>query len=193
MTLLAADNEKDFVTTFSYGVLLARVPLFLFQAVQAALLPGLSRLAARGELIEFRAGMRRLAMVVVAVGVIGTVGAFLLGPFAIELVYEAELGGRTLAVLALASGIYMMALALAQAIIALKGHALVAVGWGIGLATFFLVTWLASDDLFRRIEYGLLSSSAVAVIFFGIALKVKLDSGVGPDPDSLVEAATPRK
>ena len=193
MTLLAADNEKDFVTTFSYGVLLARVPLFLFQAVQAALLPGLSRLAARGELIEFRAGMRRLAMVVIAVGVIGTVGAFLLGPFAIELVYEAELGGRTLAVLALASGVYMMALALAQAIIALKGHALVAVGWGIGLATFVLVTWLASDDLFRRIELGLLSSSAVAMIFFGIALKSKLDSGISPDPDSLVEAAVPRK
>jgi O-antigen/teichoic acid export membrane protein len=193
MTLLAADDEKDFVTTFSYGVLLARVPLFLFQAVQAALLPGLSRLAARGELIEFRAGMRRLAAVVVVVGVIGTVGAFLLGPFAIELVYEAELGGRTLAVLALSSGVYMMALALAQAIIALKGHALVAFGWGIGVATFVLVTWLASDDLFRRIEYGLFSSSVVAMIYFGIALKMRLDSGVKPDPDSLVEAAVPRK
>ena len=52
MSLLAEDNEQAFVTTFSYGVLLARVPLFLFQAVQAALLPGLSRLAARGELVE---------------------------------------------------------------------------------------------------------------------------------------------
>ena len=39
---------------FSYGVLLARIPLFLFQAVQAALLPRLSRLAARGEIVDFR-------------------------------------------------------------------------------------------------------------------------------------------
>lgn len=191
MTLLAADNEKDFVTTFSYGVLLARVPLFLFQAVQAALLPGLSRLAARGELVEFRAGMQRLAVVVVAVGVVGTGGAFLLGPFAIELVYDAELGGRTLAALALASGVYMMALALAQAVIALKGHALVALGWGLGVATFVLVTWLSSDDLFRRIEYGLFSSSVVAMVAFGIALKLRFDSGVNPDSDSLFEAATP--
>lgn len=193
MTLLAADDEKDFVTTFSYGVLLARVPLFLFQAVQAALLPGLSRLAARGELVEFRAGMRRLAVVVIGVGLAGTAGAFLLGPFAIELVYDAELGGRTLAALALASGVYMMALALGQAVIALKGHGLVAFGWGLGVATFVLVTWLSSNDLFRRIEYGLFASSVVSMIAFGIALKARLDAGANPDPDSLVEAATPRK
>ena len=58
------------MTQFSFGVLLARIPLFLFQAVQAALLPGLSRLAARGELVEFRAGLARLAYLVIAVGVI---------------------------------------------------------------------------------------------------------------------------
>lgn len=191
MTLLAADNERDFVTTFSYGVLLARVPLFLFQAVQAALLPGLSRLAARGELAEFRSGMKRLSVVVVVVGIAGTVGAFLLGPFAIELVYDAVLGGRTLAVLALASGVYMMALALGQAVIALRGHALVALGWGLGVVTFVLVTWLSTDDLFRRIEYGLFASSLVAMVAFGIALKVKLDTGLDPDADSLVEAAMP--
>lgn len=193
MTLLAEDNEKDFVTTFSYGVLLARVPLFLFQAVQAALLPGLSRLAARGELVEFRAGMKRLAYVVLAVGIVGTLGAFLLGPFAIELVYDAELGGRTLAVLALASGVYMMALALGQAVIALKGHALVALGWGIGVITFVLVTWLASDDLFRRIELGLFFSSVTSMIAFGIALRSRLASSVVPDQGSVIEAATPRK
>ncbi len=190
VTLLASDNEDGFVTTFSYGVLLARVPLFLFQAVQAALLPGLSRLAARGELVEFRAGMKRLGLVVIGVGVFGTGGAFLLGPFAIELVYQAELGGRTLAALALASGIYMMALALGQAVIALRGHALVALGWGLGVVTFVVVTWLSHDELFRRVEYGLLASSIAAMCSFGVALKWKLDSGVGPDPDSLVEAAT---
>ncbi|MEP1122568.1 MAG: hypothetical protein ABJH68_01595 [Ilumatobacter sp.] len=190
VTLLASDNEDGFVTTFSYGVLLARVPLFLFQAVQAALLPGLSGLAARGELVEFRSGMKRLALVVVGVGAVGTGGAFLLGPFAIDLVYQAELGGRTLAALALASGIYMMALALGQAVIALRGHALVALGWGLGVATFVIVTWLSHDELFRRVEYGLLASSLVAMCSFGIALKWKLDSGADPDPDSLVEAAT---
>ena len=80
-----AENEDGLVTAFSYGVLLARIPLFLFQAVQAALLPRLSRLAARGEIEEFRAGLRRLLLIVViAVGVVGIAGAFILGPWVIE-------------------------------------------------------------------------------------------------------------
>ena len=67
-TILADPDQKTEVTAFAYGVLMARIPLFLFQAVQAALLPRLSRLAARNELGEFRAGLKRLLMVVLAVG-----------------------------------------------------------------------------------------------------------------------------
>ncbi|BAN03172.1 lipopolysaccharide biosynthesis protein [Ilumatobacter coccineus] len=189
-SLLAADNEGGFVTRFSYGVLLARVPLFLFQAVQAALLPGLSRMAAQGQLTEFRTGLKKLMYVVLAVGVIGTSGAFVLGPLAIEIVYDAELTGRTLAMLALGSACYMMALAFAQAVIALKGHALVAAGWGIGVVTFVVVTWLASDELFRRIEIGLLASSVAALITFAVALRSRLRSGVIPDQASVMEAIT---
>jgi len=190
-TLLADDNEGDFVTRFSFGVLLARIPLFLFQAVQAALLPGLSRLAARGELVEFRSGLLRLAYLVIAVGVVGTAGAFILGPFAAEVVYEVDLSGRTLAMLALASSFYMLALALGQAVIALKGHALVALGWGVGVVTFIIVTWLASDELFRRIEIGLLLSSITALLVFAIALRQRLQSGAIPDQGSVIEATAP--
>lgn len=187
-SLLAADNEGAFVTQFSYGVLLARIPLFLFQAVQAALLPGLSRMAAQGQLTEFRSGLKKLMYVVLAVGVIGTSGAFVLGPWAIEIVYDAELTGRTLAMLALGSAFYMMALAFAQAVIALKGHALVAVGWGIGVVTFVVVTWLSSDEIFRRIEIGLLASSIAALASFVIALRSRLQSGAVPDHESVMEA-----
>ena len=78
-TLLAEPGQEAAVTQFAYGVLLARIPLFMFQAVQAALLPRLSRLAARGELDEFLAGLRRLMIVVAAVGIVGTIGAYVLG------------------------------------------------------------------------------------------------------------------
>lgn len=189
-SLLADDSEKELVTQFGYGVLLARIPLFLFQAVQAALLPRLSRLAATGELTEFRAGLKRLMTAVLIVGVVGTVGAFVLGSWAIEIVYDATLSGRTLAVLALGSACYMVALATAQAVIALKGHALVSVGWGIGTVVFVLGTMFSSDDLFRRIEIGLLASSIASMISFGVALKYKLNSGVVPDQDSIMDAIT---
>ncbi len=189
-TILSDDSQDALVTEFSYGVLLARIPLFLFQAVQAALLPRLSQLAARGELVEFRSGLKRLMMAVLAVGVVGTAGAFVIGPWAIDVVYDADLSGRTLAVLALGSACYMVALATAQAVIALKGHALVAVGWAVGVIAFLLTTWLASDDLFRRIELGLLAASIASMASFALALRYKLASGVRPDQDSVMEAIT---
>jgi O-antigen/teichoic acid export membrane protein len=189
-TLLADDSQSAEVTQFAYGVLLARIPLFMFQAVQAALLPRLSRLAAIGQLDEFRGGLRRLLLVVLGVGVFGTVGALVLGPFAIEVVYDADLTGRTLAMLALGSACYMIALALAQAVIALKGHALVALGWFIGVVVFLLGTWLSSDDVFRRVEIGLVASSFAAVAAFAGALRYQLASGAVPDRGSVLEAIT---
>lgn len=189
-TLLAGGADKALVTRFSYGILLARVPLFMFQAVQAALLPRLSRLAAAGNFAEFRDGLRRLFAIVIAVGVVGTVGALVLGPPLAELVYEADLTGRTLALLALASAGYMLALAMAQAVIALQGHRFQAIGWGAGIGAFLLVTWLAGDDLFRRVELGLVSASFTSLIVFYLALRSRLASGAEPDELSLLQAAT---
>jgi hypothetical protein len=79
---------------------------------------------------------------------------------------------------------------MAQAVIALKGHALVAVGWGVGVVSFVLATWLSSDDLFRRIEYGLVASSVGALIAFTIALRARLRSGATPTTESVMEAIT---
>lgn len=189
-SLLADESQADLVTQFGYGVLLARIPLFLFQAVQAALLPRLARLAARGELDEFRNGLKRLMQLVGAVGLVGTAGAFVIGPFAIETVYGADLSGETMAMLALSSAVYMGCIATAQAVIALRGHSLVALGWFAGVAAFVVGTWLSSDQLFRRIEIGLVLSSATALVCFTLALRHRLASGVEPTPGSLMEAIT---
>ena len=189
-SLLAPDGSNELITAFSYGVLLSRIPLFLFQAVQAALLPRLSRQAARGEFTAFRSGLRRLMVVVLAVGLIGTVGAFVLGPWALRLVYDVDLSGRTLALLSLSSAVYMLALATAQAVIALQGHALVALGWVIGVVTFLLGTWLSADEVFRRIEIGLVLSSLAALAAFALGLRHRLRVGAVPTQSSMMEAIT---
>lgn len=189
-SLLAPDGSNELITAFSYGVLLSRIPLFLFQAVQAALLPRLSRQAARGEFTEFRSGLRRLMVVVLAVGLIGTIGAFVLGPWALRLVYDVDLSGRTLAMLSLSSAVYMLALATAQAVIALQGHALVALGWVIGVVTFLLGTWLSADEVFRRIEIGLVLSSLAALAAFALGLRHRLRVGAVPTQSSMMEAIT---
>ena len=174
--ILASENEADAVTRFSYGVLLARVPLFMFQAIQASLLPRLARLAAQRSFDEFRRGLRLLVIVVAGIGVAGTIFGALLGPWTLRLVYDADLGGRTLAMLALSSALYMMALAVSQAVLALEDHAYVALGWVISIIMFVIGTWLSSDDVFQRIEIGLVASSAAAVIAFGLRLRRRLST-----------------
>jgi O-antigen/teichoic acid export membrane protein len=192
VNILSPDTveAQEAVTEFGYGVLLARIPLFMFQAVQAALLPRLSRLAASGNFVEFRNGLRRLLILVIGVGIVGTVGALAIGPFVLKRVYDAELDGPTLAILAAGSACYMLSLALAQAVIALKGHSLVALGWVTGAVALALGVWLGSDDVFRRVEIGVLLSSIAALTFFAFALRYKLQSGARPDDDSVLEALT---
>jgi O-antigen/teichoic acid export membrane protein len=188
--VLAGSGDDALVTRFGYGVILSRVPLFLFQAVQAALLPRLSRLAARDEMDEFRSGFRKLLQLVVAVGAIGVAGAWVLGPFAVRTLYDSELSRRTLAVLALGSVFYMVALAAAQAVIALHGHALVAIGWTAGMVAFIVSTAALQGEVFRRVELGLLIGSFVAMVTFLLALQARLRSGDRPDAASVMEAIT---
>ena len=77
--LLATAAEDDEAGRFLACLVIARVPLFLFQAVQAALLPRLSALASEGRTEELRQGLARLLEVLgglAAVGVVGRRGAW---------------------------------------------------------------------------------------------------------------------
>lgn len=185
--ILADASEAAKVTAFGNGVLLSRIPLFLFQAVQAALLPRLARLAARGDVEEFKHGLSLLMKVVTGVAVAGVVGSFLVGPWALDLVYEGGLDRRSLTLLALASGLYMLALALAQAVIALHCHKFVAMAWLSAMAVFVAVTAVVSDDLYLRVESGLVAASGCALILLAVTYRRRLAAGVIPDAESMID------
>jgi O-antigen/teichoic acid export membrane protein len=160
--------------------------------VQAALLPRLARLAAQRKLSEFKRGLRQLLILVGTVGVFGTIGAFALGPWVLELVYEGGIDRRTMTLLAFASALYMLALAIAQAVIALNGHARVAVGWCAGFATFAIVAWLSSNDLYLRVELALVASSLVSLAIFIASLKQKMSGDAVFDDASIIDAFAER-
>jgi O-antigen/teichoic acid export membrane protein len=187
VNILADSSEAAKVTAFGNGVLLSRVPLFLFQAVQAALLPRLARLAAQGDLREFREGLRRLMAVVVGVGIIGVLGSFAVGPAVLDVVYDGGLDRSTLTMLAASSAIFMLALATSQAVIALQGHRLVALGWVIGMSSFVIVTAVASDDLFWRVEMGLIVGTTLALVVFLLSLRSRIAAGATPDVESMID------
>lgn len=185
--VLATSAEAAKVTAFGNGVILARIPLFMFQAIQAALLPRLARLVAEGDLAEFRHSFNRLMAVVGGLAVAGAVGTYLVGPKVLEIVYGGGLNGRTLGLLAVSSGLYMLAQSCAQAVIALHGHRQVAIGWLASAATFVAVTAVISDDLYMRVELGLVFGCAVAFVFFLTAMRSRIASGAVVDVQSLVE------
>src|SRR5690606_31163143 len=168
-------------------------PLYLFQAVQASLLPKLSALAHAGHLGDFRSGLRRLLLTVAGLAALGAAGGALVGPFVVEIMFPgADLGTRTMGLLAAGAGLYMLALACAQAVIALGGHADQALGWFLGLASLLVTVAVASDDLFLRVEIALLVGSAVAfVAMAGLLLRRLAGAGAGPlhvDEGDLIEA-----
>jgi hypothetical protein len=94
--------------------------------------------------------------------------------------------------LAFASALYMLALAIAQAVIALSGHARVAVGWCAGFVTFAVVAWLSSNDLYLRVELALVASSLVSLAIFVASLKQKMSGNAVFDDASIIDAFAER-
>lgn len=192
--VLATDAEEEIAGLFLSAVVVARIPLFLFQAIQAALLPKLAGLAGEGRLRDFRTGLKRLMAVVTGLAIAGSLGGWLIGPMVVQIMADSdvELSHRTLGMLALGSGLYMLALAMAQAVIALGGHKDQAVAWAGGLAMFPPVVWLSSDDLLLRVELGLLAASVAACIAMaGLLARRLIAAGPGDvqvDTGDVIEA-----
>jgi O-antigen/teichoic acid export membrane protein len=173
VALLATNAQQGQAGRFLACLVLARVPLFLFQAVQAALLPKLAALVHQGREIEFRTALRRLTGGVSALIALVSAGAFLLGPETVRFFFgpQFELGRSDLFYLAAGSGIYMIAIVYAQALIALEAHSRVTVGWLAGLVGFVVAT-AAGSDLLLRVESGLVAGASVAaLVMAGMALE----------------------
>lgn len=145
------------------GLSLARVPLFLFTAVQAALIPRLVAQAAAGDLPGLRRTVGRLLAVVAGLTAVASVGSLLVGRPVVALLFGEgfALPGRDLALLSLAVGAYLVALSAAASLVALDAHAAVLRGWVAGLVVHAAVTAVV-PDLLLRVELGFLAGAAVA-------------------------------
>ena len=173
--ILASPEESAEAGRFLAGLLIARIPLFLFQAVQAALLPKLALLAAGQRWTEFTAALRKLLVAVLGLGITATLAAWSVGPTLVRVTFgEAfALGNRDLGLLALSSATFMLAVALGQSLIALASPTRMAVGWATGVAVFVVVT-AAGDDLYLRVELGLVAGTAAVATVLGIMLAMRL-------------------
>jgi O-antigen/teichoic acid export membrane protein len=171
--------QEHLVGDLAVGILIARIPILGFQAIQAALLPKLARLAGAGRDDEFRKSLRQLVMIVLAVGVIGAVGGFAAGHTGGRLLFgtKFKLGNRDVGLLALGSGGFILALTLAQALIALRSYAAATWSWLAGAAGCVVGVFCA-HDLFLRSELSFGVGSLLSAVAMLGCLAVRMRSGV---------------
>ena len=176
------DADHQDATVYKNGFLIARVPLYLFAAVQAALLPQLSRLIAAGKVNEFRNGMKKVFLIITAVTLSFTIGAGALGPFVIRTLYGADfnLPRLTFVLLGLASGAFMFATALAQGLIAIARYKDVAVVWFLGALTFVAALPLA-HEIQLKVNIAFLLGSCVSALLSALYLERRLQH-LSPGP-----------
>ncbi len=176
---LASEHQSQEPGRFLNALLIARIPLFFFQAVQASLLPKLSGLAGGGDYHELWQVLRRLLVLVVALGAAAVVGCGLFGPAVVETAFGADfaVGRRDMVLLAVSSAILMVALSLAQALIATRSQGRMALAWVAGVVTFPVVAAFGGD-LFLRVEIALIASVMVTAVVMGVLVERRLH-GVG--------------
>lgn len=185
---LGGTADEEVVAGFASAFFIARIPVLAFGAIQGVLLPKLAGLAGGGKKDEFKSGLEKMLMLVVGVAVVGIVGAFVLGPTVGKILFkDFTMSASGLALLAAGSGVFIIALTLAQALMALGGHKMTAIAWSLGLVV--AVSCMAViEDLELRVDLGFLLGSVVTTVMMFVAVlrrRARMDElGVG----ALVEA-----
>ncbi len=165
----------------------ARVPPLLFQAVQGTLLPKLAGLAGAGRHDDFKTGFRQLMVIVSAIAALGTVAGFAIGvPIGEKLFPPFVISRMDLSLLVAGNGIFIIALTIAQALIALHGHRAAAVAWGAGFVAFVILA-AAIQALDTRVEVGFLVGTCVTAVVMGWALAIRMRAGVHEGIGALIE------
>ena len=181
VNLLESGGDKVEAAAFASAFFIARIPVLLFQAVQGTLLPKLAGLAGAGRAKDFRDGLMRLLVVVIGIAVLGTVGALLLGPFAGRILFkDFDMSATNLALLAAGSGAFIVALTIAQALIAVNAYARVAFSWIAGVVVFVAVASVIGD-LFLRVEIGFLAGALASCLLMLAQLRSAMTRGLGAD------------
>jgi O-antigen/teichoic acid export membrane protein len=184
-SILAGPEEAARAGVFISVLVLSRIPLFLFSAIQAAFLPGLAGLIAQGDRAGFARRLRSVLGAVTALAVAGLVVFVALGPWLVTLFYGPEYQTTRADIwpLAAGAGLFMIASALAQTLIALRSYLASVLGWVLGTASF-LAAIMVPLRLEQRVGLAFLAATLVASIWSALATRHRLTRPLGKSTTS---------
>lgn len=162
-------DQAATAAAFASAFVLARIPLFLFAPVQAMLLPSLTRAATRGEFGEVRAKLRLILLAVAAIGLPGVLASFLVGPWAVQVVFGAEvrLPSAVVGLLGVSTIGLMVGQVLQPGLIALGRHRSVTGAWLTGTVALVALLALPGDPIRAGVIAQLAGAALVVVIMLG--------------------------
>ena len=160
---VAHDDPR--AAALSAAVIITRVPLFMYQAVQASLIPRLAHLVAGGRHHEFRSTLQRLLVAMGAVIALGAGAALILGPTVVRIAFGPDfvIDPVSLAVLTVGSGMFVLALAATQALLTLRAPASMVLAWSVGLLLGGLALGVDIDPL-TRVTWAFLIATTAAFL-----------------------------
>lgn len=144
-------------------LLIARAPLQLFQAVQTAILPHLTRLGVGGQRDPFRRSVHVTLVAVAGFAAAVTLVMAAIGPWLMGLFFKGSSYARgDLVLVAVGMGLYLAAATLNQAALA-RGHAgRSAACWAAAALAFVVFLLLPGfDDRVLQMEFGFTSGAAL--------------------------------
>lgn len=162
----ALSDEAGDPGRFLNALVIARLPLFLFQAVKIALLPSHVALAAEAKFAEMRRSTRTLLLIVGSLGAAVAVGSAVLGPWVVDLLFTDRVARSDMFLLGASTAFAMVTVVLSLTLLSL-GNATDAVGsWLAGVAVFVGAA-LLPIDVFVRVEVALVLGFVAAASLMG--------------------------
>ena len=110
-----------------------------------------------------------MLLLIAGVGLIATIGSAIVGPELMRLLFGSKfrLSERLLVELAIANSVYMLAVVLGQALVALRQYRTTAIGWGSGVVAFIAVV-AGPGSILHRATNGFVIGALVVFAIFGL-------------------------
>lgn len=146
---------------------LVRLALLVVFPLQAPLLPKLTRAATQGDMASLRRQTGLLIGACVVVGLLGTLGSALFGPWLlVHYLHTVALSSGLMAVLAFGTTFLMTAYLLQSALIALRCHFKVMIAWVVGIVVLAILLVIPISPLAAAGLAAVLSPAAVTAVMF---------------------------
>lgn len=196
-TLLVRAAEGAAAAGFIFNVLMvARAPLYLFQAVATSLLPHLTRLLASGREdgeSAFRLSVRSTLVAVAAFTAVVLAVVAVAGPELMQLAFGDKFtyGRADLLIIATGMGLYLSAVTFNQAALAQGKVRRAAICWIVCAAGFVGWNLLPVLDVFRRVEVGFAGAAAALCLLLYLLYRrprERSEDVVQPDSPEEIEA-----